>query len=91
MTMITGYKTLKYLKKNPKIYEKINSLGDLARAELSKLFKELKIDVEITGIGSLFMIHFLNDKIKKINNASDVTLSNTELLLNYNLEFNCKI
>ena len=57
------------MKKNPKVYEKINSLGDLARTELSKLFKELKIDVEITGIGSLFMIHFLNDKIKKINNA----------------------
>jgi len=85
MTMITGYKTLKYLKKKPKVYEKINSLGDLARTELSKLFKELKIDVEITGIGSLFMIHFLNDKIKKINNATDVALSNTELLLNYNL------
>jgi glutamate-1-semialdehyde 2,1-aminomutase len=31
------------------------------------------------------MIHFLNDKIKKINNASDAALSNTALLLNYNL------
>lgn len=31
------------------------------------------------------MIHFLNNKIKKINNATDVALSNTELLLNYNL------
>ena len=85
MTMKAGYKTLKYLKKNPVVYEKINALGDLARNELSKVFEELKIEVEITGIGSLFMIHFLNDKIKKINNASDVALSNTALLLNYNL------
>ncbi|MGN6614899.1 MAG: aspartate aminotransferase family protein, partial [Candidatus Nitrosocosmicus sp.] len=77
--------TLKYLKKNPVVYEKINTLGDLARNELSKVFEELKIKVEITGTGSLFMIHFLNDKIKKINNASDVALSNTALLLNYNM------
>jgi glutamate-1-semialdehyde 2,1-aminomutase len=85
LTMTAGYNTLKYLKNNPNVYEKINSLGDIARNELSKLFKELEIESEITGIGSLFMIHFLNDKVKKINNALDVSLSNTELLLNYNL------
>lgn len=85
MTMMAGYKTLKFLKKNPAVYKKINSLGGLARNELSRLFKELKIEAEITGIGSLFMIHFLNDKVKKINNALDVALSNTEQLLNYNL------
>jgi glutamate-1-semialdehyde 2,1-aminomutase len=85
LTMTAGYNTLKYLKNNPNVYEKINSLGDIARNELSKLFKELQIESEITGIGSLFMIHFLNDKVKKINRAVDVSLSNTELLLNYNL------
>jgi glutamate-1-semialdehyde 2,1-aminomutase len=45
----------------------------------------MKIDAEITGIGSLFMIHFLNDKVKKINNALDVALANNDLLFNYNL------
>jgi glutamate-1-semialdehyde 2,1-aminomutase len=85
LTMTAGYKTLKYLKKNPTVYEKINFLGDLARSELSKLFNELNIETEITGIGSLFMIHFLNDKVKKINNAQDVALSNNELLYKYNL------
>jgi glutamate-1-semialdehyde 2,1-aminomutase len=85
LTMTAGYHTLKYLKNNPNVYEKINSLGDVTRKELSKLFKELEIESEITGSGSLFMIHFLNDKVKKINNALDVSLSNTELLLNYNL------
>jgi glutamate-1-semialdehyde 2,1-aminomutase len=85
LTMTAGYNTLKYLKNNPNVYEKINSLGDIARNELSKLFKELQIESEITGIGSLFMIHFLNDKVKKINSALDVSLSNTELLINYNL------
>ncbi len=85
LTMTAGYDTLKYLKNNPIVYEKINSLGDLARNELSKLFKELKIDTEITGIGSLFMVHFLNDKVRKINNALDVALSNNEALFNYNM------
>ncbi len=47
--MKAGSTTLKYLKNNPSVYDNINSLGDLARKELSKLFKELKIDVEITG------------------------------------------
>jgi glutamate-1-semialdehyde 2,1-aminomutase len=84
LTMTAGYNTLKYLKNNPNVYEKINSLGDIARNELSKLFKELQIQSEITGIGSLFMIHFLNDKVKKISSALDVSLSNTELLRNYN-------
>ncbi len=29
------------------------------------------------------MIHFLNDKVKEINNAVDSALSNNELLFNY--------
>jgi glutamate-1-semialdehyde 2,1-aminomutase len=85
LTMTAGYDTLKYLKNNPNVYDKINSLGDFARNELSKLFNEMKIETEITGIGSLFMIHFLNDKVKKINNALDVALANNDLLFNYNL------
>jgi len=85
LTMTAGYSTLKHLKNNPLIYEKINYLGDLVRTEMSKLFEELKIETDITGIGSLFMIHFLNDKIKKINNALDASLANTELLFKYNL------
>ncbi len=83
LTMTAGYNTLKFLKNNPDVYEKINSLGDLTRNELFKLFKELKIEVEVTGFGSLFMIHFLNDKVKKINNAVDSALTNNELLFNY--------
>ena len=51
LTMTAGYHTLKSLKNNPNVYEKINSLGDVARKELSKLFKELEIESEITGIG----------------------------------------
>ncbi len=85
LTMVAGYSTLKYLKNNIAVYERLNNLGDLLRSELAKVFNELKIDTEITGIGSLFMTHFLNQKVKEINNAQDAALSNKEILFNYNL------
>ncbi|HET7643667.1 MAG TPA: aspartate aminotransferase family protein, partial [Nitrososphaeraceae archaeon] len=35
------------------------------------------------GIGSLFNVHFLNDKVQEISNATDVALSNKEKLRSY--------
>jgi glutamate-1-semialdehyde 2,1-aminomutase len=85
LTMKAGYYTLKTLRDDPSIYDKINNLGEFTRLGLSKLFNELKIKAKVTGIGSLFMIHFLNDDVQTINNALDVALSNKEMLNNYNL------
>lgn len=85
LTMKAGYYTLKTLRKNTSIYDKINDLGEFTRIGLFRLFNELKIKAEITGIGSLFMIHFLNDNVKAINNALDAALSNKEMLNKYNL------
>jgi glutamate-1-semialdehyde 2,1-aminomutase len=85
LTMKAGYHTLKTLRNDTSIYDRINNLGEITRVGLSKIFNELKIRAEVTGIGSLFMIHFLNDKVKTINNALDAALSNKELLNNYNL------
>jgi len=90
LTMKAGYHTLKELRKNPGIYEKINSLGEVARRELSKLFVELGIRVQVTGIGSLFMVHFLNERIDRIENAIDAALGDRELLVNYNLALMAK-
>lgn len=90
LSMKAGYITLKHLKKNPIIYEKINSLGNLARVELTKLFDELNIKADITGIGSLFMIHFLQNKAKKITNALDASLTDKEMLYNYNFALMAK-
>lgn len=84
LSMTSGYSTLKYLKKNPQVYDKINSLGDMTRVELSKIFNDLKINSQVTGHGSLFMVHFLNEKIKKIENALDAALADKNLLNNYN-------
>jgi glutamate-1-semialdehyde 2,1-aminomutase len=90
LTMKAGFHTLKELRKNPGIYEKINSLGEVARRELSKLFVELGIRAQVTGLGSLFMVHFLNERIDRIENAVDAALGDRELLINYNLALMAK-
>src|SRR5215212_699216 len=86
ITMTAGLATINYLKKNKNsIYLKINSLGEETRKGLGKIFSDAKINVEVTGTGSLFQIHFLNEHVKSINSAVDVALSNRELLKKYNL------
>ena len=86
VTMTAGLATLNYLKRNKNnIYSKINRLGDNARKGLAKIFSEAKTDIEVTGIGSLFLTHFLSDKVSKVRNAVDVAMSNKELLRKYHM------
>jgi glutamate-1-semialdehyde 2,1-aminomutase len=84
VTMTAGLNTLKFLQNNKEIvYSKINELGAYTRKELQRIFDENNIDVKITGIGSLFNIHFLNDNVREINNANDVALADKEKLWKY--------
>ena len=84
LTMTAGLATLKHLKQNKSdIYPKINKIGNRIRAGLKRVFLDAKIDVDITGVGSLFMTHFLNKNIRKITSASDVGLSDKDLLRKY--------
>jgi glutamate-1-semialdehyde 2,1-aminomutase len=46
------------------------------------MFTETKIDVQVTGEGSLFLTHFQN---KKIRNATDAAISDQELLRKYHM------
>jgi glutamate-1-semialdehyde 2,1-aminomutase len=86
VSMTAGLATLNYLKENKnKIYPKIDRLGSSARKGLAKIFSEAKIDVEVTGTASLYLTHFLTDKVKKIRDATDVAMSNRELLRKYHL------
>ena len=86
ITMTAGLATINYLKKNKNsIYPKINSLGEETREGLAKIFSDSKINVEVTGTGSLFQIHFLNEQVTSVKSAVDVAHSNRELLKKYNL------
>jgi glutamate-1-semialdehyde 2,1-aminomutase len=79
VTMTAGLKTLEFLQKNKKIvYSKINELGAYTRKELQRIFDENHIEAKITGIGSLFNVHFLNSDVREINNANDVALADKE-------------
>jgi glutamate-1-semialdehyde 2,1-aminomutase len=86
MTMAAGLATINYLNKNSdEVYQKINYLGAKARTGLDKLFKEAKINVQVTGEGSLFLTHFLNHKVRGIRNATDAAMSDLGLLLRYHM------
>ena len=88
-TMSAGLSTLNYLKSNKQtIYTKLNSLGEQLRKRLTRLFNDSKINVKVTGMGSLFMPHFLgrrdNNK-DKVDNALDVATANQKLLHMYHI------
>ncbi len=86
VTMTAGLATINYLRKNKDIiYPKINNLGNEARRGLSKVFSNSKINVEVTGTGSLFQVHFLNKLVSSITTAEHVALSNRELSKKYSL------
>ncbi|MBS1267700.1 MAG: Glutamate-1-semialdehyde 2,1-aminomutase [Nitrosopumilus sp.] len=82
-SMVTGLATLNQLKTKKTIYSKINKLGDFARKELSKVFDGRVI---VTGKGSLFMTHFLNNEISEIHNATDVAKCDITQLTKYHFK-----
>ena len=91
LTMTAGYATLDYISKNRQtVYNKINKLGDKVRKDLRKLFSEYSLKTQVTGIGSLFHIHFLSNKIDNITNANDVALSDIETLTKYHFSLMTK-
>jgi glutamate-1-semialdehyde 2,1-aminomutase len=86
LTMTAGLATINHLRKNKdSIYPKIDNLGNEVRKGLSKIFSDSKINVKVTGTGSLFQVHFLNELVTSITNAIDVALSNRELSKKYSL------
>lgn len=87
ITMTAGRAMLSHLKKNPSIYRKIGRLGGIARKELGKIFDGR---VATTGLGSLFMTHFLSNGVTEIKNATDASRCNAELLHRYHFELIAK-
>ncbi len=82
-SMTAGFATLSELKSKRSVYSKINSLGEFARNELTRVFEG---KVTITGKGSLFMTHFLKNGITKITNSAEAARSDTRLLAKYHFK-----
>lgn len=88
VTMTAGHAMLDYLKKNSSsVYSKINTLGNQTRKALGKVFDGKVIT---TGMGSLFMTHFLSGDISEVKNASDAARCDTEMLHRYHFEMIAK-
>jgi len=77
--MAAGLATLAHLIENESIYERIDRLGELARNGIDKVMNENNVKVKTTGMGSLFLTHFLNDKVSDVKNALDVAKCDREL------------
>ena len=61
MTMMAGEATLEQLDRD--VFKRMNSLGDMLREKPRAVFGELDVQAQVTGIGSLFAIHFTAEEI----------------------------
>jgi glutamate-1-semialdehyde 2,1-aminomutase len=62
MTMVAGAVTLEDL--TPDIYERLESLTERLRQGVRDACAELDVPVQVTGLGSLFGIHFLDRPVR---------------------------
>ena len=67
MTMAAGAATLNHL--TPETYDRLNHLGETTREKLQAIFDESEVPAQITGIGSLFGIHFTSSEVKDYRSA----------------------
>lgn len=74
-----GISTLDFLK-NKNVYEKINSLGEKIREGLGDLCERYPIPASVTGVGSLFALHF---QAEPPRTAKQTTLNDLETSLAY--------
>jgi len=61
LTLVAGEATIRTLQDEP-VYDKIDRLGERTRTRLSEMFTRLGFNARVTGIGSLFGIHFTKNK-----------------------------
>ena len=59
--MVAGEAVLQQL--TPEVYERMDRLGEQLRAKLTAVFDELDVDARVTGIASLFGVHFASEDV----------------------------
>jgi glutamate-1-semialdehyde 2,1-aminomutase len=62
ISMAAGIATLQQM--TPQAYAKLDRLGDRLRGKLTQLFQEQGVPAVVTGLGSLFRIHFSQTPIR---------------------------
>ncbi|MCI8274804.1 MAG: glutamate-1-semialdehyde 2,1-aminomutase [Lachnospiraceae bacterium] len=69
VAMAAGLAGLHLLRENPGIYEKLNALGELFRAELRGLVKRFGMPCQVTGAGSLSCLFFTKEAVRDYTSA----------------------
>ena len=86
LTLVAGEATIQTLTNEP-VYEKIDGLGQSARTRLNEIFEQLDHKAKATGIGSLFAIHFAEQKkIRDIRHYSSVQKENSKRMFTFLLK-----
>ena len=68
MTAAAGIATLEAL--TPDVYDHLNSLGETLRTKLSELIAEREAPMSVTGLGSLFSLHFTTERVRDYRTAA---------------------
>ncbi|MGH9876480.1 MAG: aspartate aminotransferase family protein [Nitrososphaerales archaeon] len=91
LSMAAGLATLVHLVgREAGIYDRINKLGEEARRSIDKVMNENNVKVKTTGMGSLFLTHFLTDKVRDVKSARDAASCNVELQKAYHFALMAK-
>ena len=61
MTMVAGEVTMSAL--TPEVYRRMSDFGDSLRARLQAVFDELDVDAQVTGVASVWGVHFASEEI----------------------------
>ena len=61
MTMVAGEVTMDHL--TSEVYQRMNDLGEMLRQKLRAVFAELELPTQVTGVGSLFGMHFTSEEV----------------------------
>ena len=69
VTMTAGLETLRILQ-DGKVINQLNRKGDKVRKQLKDVFARNGLDVQVTGVSSLWHTHFTKEKIVDSNNAA---------------------
>ena len=74
VTMLAGATTLEQL--TPQVYQRLDDLGEDFRQGIRSVCADLEVPAQITGLGSLFGIHFTDHPI---NNYRDIAAGDARL------------
>ena len=67
--MLAGVITLDHL--TPRVYQELEMHGQRLRSEIHNICIDLEVPAQITGIGSLFGIHFVGHDIHNYRDIAD--------------------